>query len=92
MEHAPWRFDHWLVMTVGVLITSIALALLVAARRRQSSPEIAVLAMASALGLTLIDVIYVRTGQGAGKGHAQTLEAQMGEYAWRGPNAPRRCR
>src|SRR5687767_9542789 len=54
--------DHWLVMTVGLLITSIALALLVAAGRRQSSPEIAVLAMGSALGLTLIDVIYVSRG------------------------------
>jgi len=51
--------DHWLVMTVGVLITASAVALLVAAWRGQNPPEIAVLAVASALGLTAIDVIYV---------------------------------
>jgi hypothetical protein len=51
--------DHWLVMTVGVLITAIAITLLVAAWRRRTPPEVAVLAMASALGLTGIDVIYV---------------------------------
>ncbi len=51
--------DHWLVMTVGVLITCIALALLIAAWRRHCSPEVAILAVTSALGLTCIDVIYV---------------------------------
>lgn len=51
--------DHWLVMTAGVLITSIALSLLVAAWRRSRSPEIAVLAIASALGLTTIEIVYV---------------------------------
>lgn len=51
--------DHWLVMTVGVLITAIAVSLLVAAWRRQNPLEVAVLAVASALGLTGIDVIYV---------------------------------
>jgi hypothetical protein len=51
--------DHWLVMTVGVLVTAIALALLLAAWRRVNSPEIAILAIASALGLTGIDVLYV---------------------------------
>jgi hypothetical protein len=51
--------DHWLVMTVGVLITAVAGTLLVAAWRRQRPPEAAVLAVACALGLTGIDVIYV---------------------------------
>jgi hypothetical protein len=51
--------DHWLVMTVGVLITATAVALLFAAWRRQNPPEAAVLAVASAAGLTAIDVIYV---------------------------------
>src|SRR5436853_1697295 len=51
--------DHWLVMTVGVLITAIALTLLVAAWRRRNPLEVAVLAVASAIGLTVIDVVYV---------------------------------
>lgn len=51
--------DHWLVMTVAVLIVGISVALLVAAWRRQNSPESAVLAIGSALGLTAIDIIYV---------------------------------
>lgn len=54
--------DHWLVMTVGVLITGIALSLLSAAWRKSANPETVVLAMASALGLTAIDVIYVARG------------------------------
>jgi hypothetical protein len=54
--------DHWLVMTAGVLITAISLALLTAAWRRSTQLEIAVLAIGSALGLTAIDVIYVWRG------------------------------
>ena len=51
--------DHWLVMTVGVLITSIALALLLSAWRKEVSPAIALLAVGSAASLTLIDCTYV---------------------------------
>ncbi|MFL5242430.1 MAG: hypothetical protein ACJ8FY_10015 [Gemmataceae bacterium] len=51
--------DHWLVMTVGVLVTAIGLTLLVGAWRRGRASELAILALASALGLTAIDVIYV---------------------------------
>ncbi len=51
--------DHWLVMTVGILITAIAVTLLVAAWRGRNPVEVAVLAVASAVGLTAIDVIYV---------------------------------
>jgi hypothetical protein len=60
-DHLPTgrEADHWLVMTVGLLVTAIAAALLTAGWRRRASPEIAVLALGSALGLTLIDVIYV---------------------------------
>ena len=54
--------DHWLVMTVGVLVSAIGLALLTAAWRRATSPEGIVLALGSALGLTAIDVIYVYRG------------------------------
>jgi hypothetical protein len=51
--------DHWLVNTVGVLVTANALVLLLAAWRNRPSPEVALLAVASALGLIAIDVIYV---------------------------------
>lgn len=51
--------DHWLVMTVGVLIMAIGFALLVAAVRRTRPVEIAALAVAAAVALTAIDVIYV---------------------------------
>jgi hypothetical protein len=60
-DHLPTgrEADHWLVMTAGVLITSIGLALLVAAWRRSIRPEVITLALAAAAGLTSIDVIYV---------------------------------
>ena len=51
--------DHWLVMTAGVLITAVAVSLLSAAWRRSGSVEVAVLAIAAAIGLAAIDVIYV---------------------------------
>ena len=60
-DHLPRGLeeDHWLVMTVSVLITSIALALLTAAWNRSISQEVPVLAIGAAIGLTAIDVIYV---------------------------------
>jgi hypothetical protein len=51
--------DHWLVMTVGVLVTAVAVTLLVAAWRGRKPWEIVVLAVGSALALTAIDLIYV---------------------------------
>src|SRR5437588_4301941 len=51
--------DHWLVMTVGVLVTAIGLALLLAAWRKTCPIEVAALAMLTAVGLTAIDVVYV---------------------------------
>ena len=50
--------DHWLVMTVGVLITAMAITLLVGAWQRQPSLEVTILAIAAAIGLAGIDVIY----------------------------------
>lgn len=52
--------DHWLVMTVGVLIVAIGMSLLVAAWRRRVPLEVAVLACAAALALAGIDVVYVQ--------------------------------
>ncbi len=51
--------DHWLVMTVAVLILAIGLAILLTAWRRNCPPEMVLLAVASAAGLTAVDVIYV---------------------------------
>jgi hypothetical protein len=53
------KIDKWLVKTVGVLVTSIGGALLVAATRRRISPEARVLAAGTAMGLAAIDVYYV---------------------------------
>jgi hypothetical protein len=61
-NHTGRAGDHWLVMTVGVLITAIAITLLVAAWRRDVRLQTVVLAIGSSLGLTAIDVIYVARG------------------------------
>jgi hypothetical protein len=55
----PTPADHWLVMTAGVLITSVGACLLTAAWRRTGAAEVVVLAIGAAAGLTAIDVIYV---------------------------------
>jgi hypothetical protein len=57
--HTGLEADHWLVMTVGVLVTAVAIPMLVAAWRRTNVIEIAILAIGSSVGLTAIDVIYV---------------------------------
>jgi hypothetical protein len=54
--------DHWMIMTVAVLVTAIGLALLVAAIRRSRATEMIVLAVACCIGLIAIDVIYVVRG------------------------------
>jgi len=51
--------DHWLIMTVSVLVLAIAFALLIGAWKRRATAELKVLAIAAALGLAAIDVIYV---------------------------------
>lgn len=56
------KTDRWLVKTVGVLVTAIGGALAVAAAQRTVSPEARLLAVASAGGLTVIDLIYVAKG------------------------------
>jgi hypothetical protein len=53
------KTDHWLVMTVGVLVTAVAVTLLVAVLRRARPPEVGVLAVTTAAGLAAIDVFYV---------------------------------
>ena len=53
------KVDKWLVKTVGVLVTVIGATLLIGGVRRQVRPEIEILALGSAAGLTAIDIIYV---------------------------------
>ena len=57
------KTDKWLVRTVGVLVAVIGGALISAGARRAVTPEIAGLAIGSAAGLGLIDVIYSSSGR-----------------------------
>jgi hypothetical protein len=56
------KTDHWLVKTVGTLVTVIGAVLLVAWRRGDVPFEVALLAIGSALSLATIDVVYVSSG------------------------------
>jgi hypothetical protein len=51
--------DHWLVITVGSLITAIGISLLVELWSKQSSLAITTLAIGSALSLAAVDIVYV---------------------------------
>jgi hypothetical protein len=51
--------EWWLVQTVGALVTVIGGALLSAAGRRRTSPELVGIATGSAASLAAIDVVYV---------------------------------
>ena len=53
------KTDKWLVKTVGVLVAAIGSSLMVAARGHRVSREAQLLAAASAVGLSLIDLTYV---------------------------------
>jgi hypothetical protein len=56
------KLDVWLVRTAGVLITAISLPLIVAGFRDNVTPEIVLLAVGAAAGLTFIDVYYSLKG------------------------------
>lgn len=53
------KVDVWLVKTVGVLIIVIGAVLGLAGKRGEPVPEVPLLAVGSAAGLTAIDIIYV---------------------------------
>lgn len=53
------KVDFWLVKTAGVLITAIGAALGLGAAKRRLTPELKLLAVTSAAGLTAIDIYYV---------------------------------
>jgi hypothetical protein len=58
----PTEADHWMLNTIAALIIAIALVILVAARRRRVSFDVALLALLSAAALTIIDIVYVARG------------------------------
>jgi hypothetical protein len=51
--------DLWLVYTVGALVAVVGTVLLLAARSGRVTPEVALLAVGSAVALTAIDVTFV---------------------------------
>ena len=53
------KTDLWLVKTVGVLVIVIGGVVGIGSTRRSTGPEIPMLAVGSAAGLTAIDVVYV---------------------------------
>ena len=53
------KTDLWLVRTVGVLVTAIAIPIFTAAVNGRIDEDIMILAVGGALGLTAIDVVYV---------------------------------
>jgi hypothetical protein len=55
--------DIWLVETVGILVTAIGAGLGIAAVRGRVNAEVITVAVASALGLAIIDSIYVARGR-----------------------------
>jgi hypothetical protein len=56
------KTDLWLVKAVGMLVLVIGLVLIVAARPRALSSELVLLGGGSALGLAVIDIVYVAAG------------------------------
>jgi hypothetical protein len=56
------KTDLWLVKTVGVLVTIIGMVVLSALRSHRITGEIVLLAVASALGLAGIDIVYTLSG------------------------------
>jgi hypothetical protein len=53
------KAEFWLAQTVGVTVAAIGAGLAHASRGRQVSPELRTVAMTSAAGLMLIDLIFV---------------------------------
>lgn len=56
------KTDLWLVRTVSVLVLAIGGALLVAAMRLRVAFETVLLAMGSAVGLAVMDIVYYAAG------------------------------
>jgi hypothetical protein len=54
--------DHWLVNTVGALVTANAVVFLAAAWYRRSTIDVVILGLSSAIALIAIDTLYVIRG------------------------------
>ena len=108
---AMWSFelvtgpktDDWLVRMVGLLAASIGATLLAAAWRGRVTPEVRLLAVASALSFAAIDLAYALTGRISAvyllDAGVELLFAAAVGLAWgpapnddvpRGPDHPRR--
>jgi hypothetical protein len=57
------KTDLWLVKTVGLLVTVVGAVLISASRRGRITPEVALLAVGSALSLATIDLVYALSGR-----------------------------
>lgn len=57
------KHDYWLVQAVGALVTIAGLVLVLAARHRRITAEIALLAIAGAGALAAIDIYYAAAGR-----------------------------
>src|SRR5688500_15673629 len=53
------KTDDWLVQTVGVLIVVVAIVIAVAAIRQNITFETVLLAVGSAIGLAIVDLVFV---------------------------------
>jgi hypothetical protein len=62
MEVTGPKTDLWLVRSFGLVVATIGLALLAAARKRRSAAEAAFLAVTAAIVLAGIDVVFVLGG------------------------------
>jgi hypothetical protein len=51
--------DHWLVNTVGALVTANAVVFLAAAWSRRTAIDVAILGVSASVALTAIDLVYV---------------------------------
>ena len=56
------KTDHWLVQTVGVLITASAIVFFVSVLRGDMGISVQLLALANALGLLTVDCVFVAKG------------------------------
>lgn len=53
------KYDFWLVKTVGTLVSVIGGVMVIAGLRKRITPEVSLLAVGSAAGLTAVDIVYV---------------------------------